>query len=130
MTHLRGLRILVVDDDPFMLITMKVALRAIGRFVVPSAGDGAAALREVCETKPAIVLCDIGMAPVSGLQFLERLRRHEDPRLRDTPVVLVTADAAQATIQNAARLKVQGYLVKPVSPRQLRDRLLAIFPPP
>jgi two-component system chemotaxis response regulator CheY len=128
MRHLDGLRILVVDDEPFMLITIKAALRSVGRFEITGAGDGERALSEVCKTKPAVVLCDVSMAPVSGLQFLERLRNHADHGLRDTPVVLVTMDQELTTIQNAGRLKVQGYLVKPVSPQQIKDRLLAIFP--
>jgi two-component system chemotaxis response regulator CheY len=130
MSHLDGLTILVVDDQPFMLLTIKAALRAVASFAVTGVGDGETALLEVRRTKPALVLCDVSMVPVSGLEFLERLRNHEDPALRDTPVVLVTMDHDEMTVQNAARLKVQGYLIKPVSPQQIKNRLLAIFPAP
>ena len=65
---------------------------------------------------------------MSGLQFVEHMRNHPDPALRDTAVVMVTVHSDAATVESTAHLGINGYLVKPISPKQLGDSLPAIFP--
>jgi len=122
-----SLRVMVVDDEPFMRTTMKATLRAVGRFVVTEAADGATALAALPETRPDVVLCDINMEPMGGLQFVEHLRSLPDPGVRETPVVMITVHADVGTVTDAGHLHISGYLIKPVSPKQLGDRLRAIF---
>jgi len=134
-SDLRGLSILIVDDEPFMRSTLMGILRAIDRsFAVTVAGNGEAALRLIAETKPELVLCDISMEPINGLEVVECLRNHTSHALRATPVIMLTAHDDRETLQRATRLDIKGYLVKPISPKQLGDRLHAIFrdrtPPP
>ena len=100
----------------------------VGRFQVDEADDGDTALVLLPRFKPDIVLCDISMPRMGGLQFVEQLRDHREESLRNTPVVMLTVNADEATILDAARLKVSGYLVKPVSPKQLGSHINAIFP--
>lgn len=64
---------------------------------------------------------------MNGLQFVERLRNHADPALREIAVVMQTVHDDVATIQSAAHLRIDGYLLKPMSPKRLGDRLRAIF---
>jgi two-component system chemotaxis response regulator CheY len=127
MNNLQGLRILIVDDERFMRSTIKAALRVVGCLDIAEAADGETALRLVGEYKPDLVLCDIGMEPMTGLQFVKRLRNHANPALREIPIVMVTAHADASTVLKAADLGIAGYLVKPISPKQLEDRLRAIF---
>ncbi len=123
------LRVLIVDDESFVRSTIKAILRVIGDFAVTEAGDGEAALAllEIESNRPDLVLCDLNMQPMGGLQFVGALRSHANPALRDIAVVMVTVHADELSVQNAVRLKIAGYLVKPISPKQLRDRLQAIF---
>src|SRR5580700_3892038 len=93
MITLDGLRVLVVDDEPFMRRTIRSVLRAVGRFDVREADDGDTALLETARLKPDVVLCDIAMPRVGGLRFVEQLRQHPDPALRETPVVILTGHA-------------------------------------
>ena len=128
MGNLQGLRILVVDDEPFMRNTVMTILRAVDHsFVVSVAGDGETALHLIDDTRPELVLCDINMEPMNGLLLIERLRNHADPVLRNTAVVVLTARADGVAIDSVSRLNIQGYLVKPVSPRQIESRLHVIF---
>lgn len=122
-----ALKVLIVDDEPFMRRTIKIMLRAVGRFMVDEADDGDTALNLMPIFMPDLVLCDVRMPRLSGLQFVEQLRTHPVECLRNTPVLMLTVDAGEATILNAARLKVSGYLVKPVSPKQLGRHINAIF---
>jgi two-component system, chemotaxis family, chemotaxis protein CheY len=130
VSGLPEMRVLIVDDEPFVRSTIKAILRVIGRFIVAEAEDGEAALAllERDPNRHDLVLCDINMQPVSGLQFVEALRRHTKHELRGTAVIMVTAHADEPNVQKAAGLKIAGYLVKPISPKQLRDRLQATFP--
>ena len=121
-----GLKVLIVDDEPFMRRTIKAMLRVVGRFLVEEADDGDAALALLPTFRPDIVLCDIQMPRVDGLQFVRQLRNHREGDLRETPVLMLTVSADEATILDATRLKVSGYLVKPVSPKLLGSHISAI----
>jgi CheY-like chemotaxis protein len=121
-----GLKVLIVDDEAFMRRTIKAMLRVVGRFLVEEADDGDAALALLPTFRPDIVLCDIQMPRIDGLQFVQQLRNHREGDLRETPVLMLTVSADEATILDAARLQVSGYLVKPVSPKLLGSHISAI----
>ena len=127
MTNEETFRILVVDDEPFMRRTVRAMLRRIGCPFVEEAHDGEAALASVAREKPDLVLCDIDMKPMGGLKFVRRLRNNADPALRDLPVIMLTSYADPGVVQAAAKLGISGYLVKPVSPKLLADRLDRMF---
>lgn len=123
MTILDGVKILVVDDEPFMRTTIKAVLRAAGRFDILEADDGDVGLAEVDRWKPDVVLCDITMPRMGGLRFVELLRRHPDACMRETPVIILTGRAEVTTVIAASKLQINGYLVKPISPKQIGDQL-------
>jgi CheY-like chemotaxis protein len=130
MNKLDGHRILIVDDEPFMRSTIKAVLRAVGRFVVAEADDGDVAMEQIGSFKPDVVLCDITMPRLGGLLFVEHLRKHPEAWMRDTPVVILTGHAEEALVFNAARLKINGYLIKPISPKLLSAHLQGILAKP
>jgi CheY-like chemotaxis protein len=123
MTSLNTLTVLVVDDDPFMRVTIKAVLRAVGCVDVTEAENGDAALVEVDKRRPDVVLCDIVMPGTGGLQFVEQLRQHHDAQTRDTPVLMLTGHTEGSLVRDAMRLKIAGYLIKPVSPELLAAQL-------
>jgi two-component system chemotaxis response regulator CheY len=127
MTTLDGIKILIVDDEPFMRTTIKAVLRAAGRFDVREAEDGDIALGEVELWQPDIVLCDITMPRIGGLRFVELLRKHPDARMHETPVIILTGRAEETTVVAASKLQINGYLVKPVSPKQVSQQLQKIL---
>lgn len=133
MGELAGHKVLVVDDDRFIRETIRLVLRAIDRFAVAEAGDGDAALVLTDSFQPDVVLCDITMPRMGGLQYVAHLRKHPNPRMRRTPVVILTACAEEATVHDAVRLRISGFLVKPVSPKALGmylHKILSTAPPP
>jgi HD-like signal output (HDOD) protein/DNA-binding NarL/FixJ family response regulator len=79
-------------------------------FDAASAAGGLEALQMIREKKPALVLLDLLMPRIDGLKVLETLRK--DPATKDLPVVLLTDDSRREHVQAAARLGVQGYLLK------------------
>ena len=101
-------RVLVVDDEVSILDTLQILLRGEG-FEVATAKSGREALERFEETSPDVVLTDIRMPGVTGLDLLAQIRER-DP---ETPVILMTA---QASLQSAVQAVNQGafyYLQKP-----------------
>jgi len=117
------IRVLVVEDEGHVRRIICRLLRQIGFQLVDEAADGQEGLTEVVRTKPDIVLCDIHMPSLSGIDFLKKLRGLNNPTYSNMPVVFLTADANKDTVMVARELNVSGYLVKPVSLEQLKVRI-------
>lgn len=114
----RSLNLLLVDDDDVDVMNVRRAF-AKARLSNPMwvAGDGVDALRMLRDgTVPAtrrLVLLDINMPRMNGIEFLRELRA--DEALRNTPVVVLTTSSADQDKMDAYQLNVAGYLVKPVT---------------
>lgn len=118
-------RILVVDDDRVTRHVLCGVLRSAGHDVA-SAGNGVAALRQLDKAPPDLMLLDVWMPRMGGLDVLERLRESGAARPR---VVVMTSDDTPETLLRAVREHAHQYLKKPVDPEQLlvvvRDALAA-----
>jgi response regulator of citrate/malate metabolism len=114
------IRVLVVDDD-FMVA--KVHSGFVGRLpgfaVVGVAHNGAAALEAVAELRPDLVLLDIYLPDMSGIEVLRRLREQQP----DVDVLVISAAKEVDTVRTALRGGVVNYLLKPFDQDALRDRL-------
>ena len=120
--------VLVVDDQPIVTGLLKRMLGALGLTEVESASDGFEALALLRERRFALVIADIGMTPMTGLQLLRAMRA--DPTLKDVPVLIMTARRDEAPHEEARRARVNGYLTKPFTAETLReaiDRILALW---
>jgi two-component system, chemotaxis family, chemotaxis protein CheY len=120
--------ILVVEDDPVVRRTIVQTLRTIGFYQIHEAADGEAGIQALKSmTHCDVVLSDISMKPVSGLEFLERVRTELPPPSCDVPVVFVTGHGDVDTVVEAKRLKPAGYVLKPVQADKLAARLSALL---
>jgi two-component system chemotaxis response regulator CheY len=115
--------ILVVEDELHTRVLIRNMLRQIGFRSILEAADGRAGLDEVLRGKPHVILCDVHMQPVNGLTFLRLLREAKLQHVRTIPVVFLTADAERDTVIFAKEYHVNGYLLKPVSPADLKARI-------
>ncbi|MFQ5678148.1 MAG: sigma-54-dependent transcriptional regulator [Gemmatimonadota bacterium] len=107
-------RVLVIDDEQSMVETLSVLLAGEG-FEVLSALSGAEGLEKFADTNPDVVLTDVRMPKVTGVQVLESIRE-EDP---DTPVVLMTAQASLQSAVQAVNLGATHYIQKPFKNEEL-----------
>jgi two-component system chemotaxis response regulator CheY len=121
--NLADLQILVVDDDQFMRGLIEEILASFGISATMNADCGERGLHLVSTCMPDVVLCDIEMSPMSGIELLRRIRNHPDMKLRATQVIMLTGHAHKALVDEARRLRANGYLVKPISPELLKARL-------
>ncbi len=116
-------RILIVDDDPLMRKYVCTVLERIGVGDIHDCADGVAALKCVNSLKPDLVLTDIHMEPMGGLEFVRQLRENSAIELRKTRVIFMSADSSKATLEEALPLGTYGYIVKPPRPETLRSKL-------
>jgi two-component system, chemotaxis family, chemotaxis protein CheY len=121
------LHILVVEDERFTRDLTCALLRAIGVGSVTACEDGQAGLLELLRTRPDLVFCDVRMARLDGLGFLKKVRSAKVQGVDRTPIIFLTGDAAADTVLFAQTHEANGYLVKPVSLAQIRDRIDAVI---
>jgi two-component system, chemotaxis family, chemotaxis protein CheY len=108
--------VMIADDSMLVRQQVKRALVGAG-FAVIEAVDGADALQKVAESDLALVVCDVNMPRMSGIEFLERLRDSEIGK--DLPVVMLTTEGQPELIQRAQSLGAKGWIIKPFKPELL-----------
>ncbi|OYT68763.1 MAG: response regulator [Armatimonadetes bacterium JP3_11] len=101
-------RVLIVDDEPVIRLDLKAMLEAMGHTVVGEADNGEDALQLARTLKPDLVIADIMMPEMDGIELARRLARE-----RIAPVLVLTAYSEPEMIMGADRAGVLGYLVKP-----------------
>jgi two-component system phosphate regulon response regulator PhoB len=117
-------KILVVDDEPDALELIEFNLRNAG-FDVATASDGAEALKKAKQALPALVLLDLMLPEVDGLEVCRLLRR--EPATAAIPVIMVTARAAEIDRVLGLELGADDYVTKPFSPRELILRVKGVL---
>jgi len=111
-------RVLLVEDDDNLREALHETL-ALGGFSVVAASDGREALRRLSEQPYALIISDIQMQPMSGLELLGAVRE----QYRDIPMMLMTAFGTVPQAVQAIRQGAMDYLVKPVEVNQLLERV-------
>jgi two-component system chemotaxis response regulator CheY len=125
--ELESLSVLIIEDEFHVRRLVSQILHRIGIRHVYEAEDGGAGLMETLRVKPKLVLCDIHMKPVNGLTYLANLRKAKVGDVASTPVIFLTADAERDTVMLAKDLRVDGYLVKPVSVNDVKKQITRVL---
>lgn len=114
-------KILIVDDMQTMRRLLKSALNDLGYANVTDADGGKAALTLLESGDYSLLITDWNMPDMEGIDLLKAVRAND--RLKELPVLMVTAEAKKEQILEAAEAGVNGYVVKPFQPAQLKDKL-------
>ena len=109
-------KILVVDDEPDVLKLIRVNLTTAG-FGVVTADDGEAALKKARAGQPSLIILDLMLPEINGLEVCKILRR--DPATQAIPIIMVTAKADEIDRVLGFELGADDYVTKPFSPREL-----------
>ena len=96
--NIEDAKVLLVDDDGVMRMFIVNLLTRLGVQNVQEAIDGQSGLQQVASFRPDIIISDIHMSPVGGLEFVKQLRAHPVIGLRKTPVLLMSADTSSQTV--------------------------------
>jgi CheY-like chemotaxis protein len=109
-------RVLVVDDDPQVLKLLRLNFELEGYDVV-SATDGADALEAIESRKPDVLVCDVMMPGVDGIEVVRRLR--DERRTASLPIVLLSAKALRGDAEAGLAAGANEYVTKPFDPSEL-----------
>ncbi|HEX9991934.1 MAG TPA: response regulator [Acidimicrobiales bacterium] len=112
--------VLVVDDDPVILKLLEVNFQMDG-FDVVCARDGEEALAVARSRQPDVIVTDVMMPKVSGLDLLAALR--EDPATKGIPVLLLSARAQATDVREGLEAGADDYVTKPFEPLDLAERV-------
>jgi len=115
--------VLIVDDSATMRLMIRRALLMtdldIGEMF--EAANGIEALAKLAEHNVSLILLDINMPTMTGLQLLARMKRNQ--RLKDIPIVIASTEGSDERAEQIAEYGAAGYLRKPFVPEKLRDVL-------
>lgn len=117
-------KILVVDDEPDALELIEFNLKAAG-FEVASATDGEEALRKARSLAPALIVLDVMLPELDGMEVCKALRRN--PATAQIPIIMLTAKAAEIDRVLGLELGADDYVTKPFSPRELVLRVKGLL---
>jgi two-component system chemotaxis response regulator CheY len=117
---------LIIDDSSVMRKIVERSLRQAGIELseVLEAGNGTEALAILEQKKPDLILSDINMPTMTGLEFV----RHPQQRsnLKDVPVVMITTEASESHVVEALSYGAKGYIRKPFTPDQVKEHVLPL----
>lgn len=114
-------KILIVDDEPSIVEVVTLYLRRAG-YDVASANDGTTALRLLTVERPDLVILDLMLPGVDGLEITRRLRAEGD-----TPIIMLTARRAETDRIIGLEMGADDYVLKPFSPQELVSRVRAVL---
>jgi len=121
--------VLVVDDSAAIRKILQRVLRQTGMDIhtIHEAGDGQEAVELLKLHKPALILTDINMPKMDGLQLLAAVKASD--AWRHIPVVMITTEGGEAKVGEAVKLGAAGYVRKPFTADQIKEKLAGILQP-
>lgn len=125
MADRASLKFLVVDDFSTMRRIVRNLLKELGFSNIEEAEDGAVALDKLRAGDFQFIVSDWNMPNMDGLALLQNVR--SDPRLKDLPFLMITAEAKKENIIAAAQAGASGYIAKPFTAATLQEKLNKIF---
>ncbi len=119
------LNVLIVDDSAAI---RKILVRVLSQTDLPiknlhEANDGSEALKILEDNEVSLVLSDINMPNVDGIELLTRIKAQ--PKWKGLSVVMITTEGSQAKVMEAVQLGAKGYVRKPFTAEQIKEKVLA-----
>jgi two-component system chemotaxis response regulator CheY len=116
-------KVLIIDDSNTMrkIVTRSLRQAGLDFDTILEAGDGQAALDVLAGETVDIILSDINMPVMDGIEFLRQ--KQADPKIKDIPVVMITTEAGADILDEAKSLGAAGSIKKPFTPDQIQETL-------
>jgi two-component system chemotaxis response regulator CheY len=124
---MKTLRVLIVDDSAVMRKIIDRSLRQAGLEVqeVLEAGNGVEALSRLQQGSVDLILSDINMPTMDGLELVRQLQAVENAK--GVPIVMITTEAGESQVVQALSSGARGYIRKPFTPDQIRERIIPLL---
>jgi two-component system chemotaxis response regulator CheY len=120
-------RALIVDDSSVMRKIVERSLRQAGLNLseVREASNGAEGLGALKDSGVDLILCDINMPVMDGLEFLRQLQTQE--HAKGVPVVMITTEGSESHVVQALSIGARGYIRKPFTPEQVMEHVIPLL---
>jgi two-component system chemotaxis response regulator CheY len=120
-------RALIVDDSSVMRKIVERSLRQAGIELgeVREASNGAEGLGALSETGVDLILCDINMPVMDGIEFLRQIQAV--PNAKGVPVVMITTEGSESHVVQALSIGARGYIRKPFTPEQVKEHVVPLL---
>ncbi len=115
-------RLLVVDDNPDLLALIKGLLERVNGFQVFTAEDGPSALRKFPEVQPDLVILDVWMPGMNGIEVARRIRQNSS-----VPILLLSAMGASEAVARGLEAGAAAFLTKPFSPQAFLSKVYELL---
>jgi DNA-binding response OmpR family regulator len=115
-----GKRILIVDDEPNIVLSLEYLMKREG-YEVEVTADGEAALEAVARSRPDLVILDVMLPKLNGFEVCRRVRA--DPRLAGLKILMLTAKGRETEVAKGLDLGADAYVTKPFSTGELVARI-------
>ena len=124
---MKSIRVLIVDDSAVMRKIVERSLRQAGIELreVLEASNGMEGLAAVRQSSVDLILSDINMPAMDGLEFLHGLRSVDNAK--NTPVVMITTEGSESRVVEALTAGARGYIRKPFTPDQVKERVTPLL---
>jgi two-component system chemotaxis response regulator CheY len=124
---MNAIRALIVDDSSVMRKIVERSLLQAGLELatVFQAGNGAEALTVLADNKVDLILCDINMPVMDGLEFVKQLSGVANAK--DVPVIMITTEGSETHVVQALSAGAKGYIRKPFTAEQVKDHVLPLL---
>jgi two-component system chemotaxis response regulator CheY len=121
------IRALIVDDSSVMRKIVERSIRQAGIDIaeVKEAANGAEGLGALKEAPVDLVLCDINMPVMDGIEFLRQLKTVGNAK--DVPVVMITTEGSESHVVQALSMGARGYIRKPFTPEQVKEHVVPLL---
>jgi two-component system chemotaxis response regulator CheY len=117
------IRILLVDDNQYIRVMVREILRSVGVQKIYEACDGAEGLQTMRDHEIDVVITDLSMQPLDGIDFVRLLRNSPDSPNKMAPVIMITAHSTFARVKEARDAGISELLAKPITARAVMERL-------
>lgn len=124
---LKSSRVLIVDDEFNMRKVIRALLMSIGVTKIYDASDGPKGLDAIRALDPHVVILDWQMAGMNGGEFVKHVRSPATFPLPNVPIIMLTGHGEISRVVEAMRLGVHEFLLKPVSAKALKERLVSVL---
>lgn len=124
---MNSIRTLIVDDSSVMRKIVERSLKQAGveMSAVLEAGNGAEALAVLADNKVDLILCDINMPVMDGLELVKQLSAV--PNAKGVPVVMITTEGSESHVVQALSAGARGYIRKPFTAEQVKEHVLPLL---
>lgn len=122
-----SIKALIVDDSSVMRKIVERSLRQAGLELaqVFEAGNGAEALSVVANDKVDLILTDINMPVMDGLEFVRQMQSIDASK--KAPIVMITTEGSESHVVQALQLGARGYIRKPFTPDQVKEHVIPVL---